>query len=724
MSRMTPYITGALALMAAVLGHPASAADESPLFDIPRLDNVIVDGQPDDWRDGGFAIETMASVDGWIKPADDMDSRVRLGWDSRGLLVLILVRDQSFVEADSTNQLYEGDSVELYLVDKRGGSQMIQAVISPGMSADKQELRYRLYDYRKDPALKAVPPVLSAARTKSSGGCVVEVLVPWSSIGVKPEVGTEVAFQVFANDLDFDSTLFHTVWYPATGTFMDSRRTHRVRLAERPSPPFAAVARGFSRLNDAWFTIVAASRLAGKTMAVRYNGNVMAEGAASEFGGRAFACVKAALPTGVVETTRYEITFDGQPVDAVTLQDLEGERGERRLPLNYAFHPFCFSGDKLPAGSYKDPAEIARRLGPNEVKVTYYDSALNIVTNAAKPGRYSAIVEVSPRYHPPMWRYYTLFRMAAPVVWETAGAAVKLGLPAELGLDAQVVSQQEKAVGDFARKALGEALAQTEDGATFLAWLHETPRDTPATQRFGLATSRMRWMHALKRRAGMQAPLKYRVELPRDVGQDPARKWPAILYLHGSGDRGAPVADLAGTAAVRCPRELKPDTFIVIAPRCPLNSWWSLPAIDDLLAEVLAQYPIDQDRLYLTGVSMGGYAAWQLLAGRPETFAAAVPLCGGGDPAEAGRFNDLPIWVFHGARDDAVEPARSREMVEALRRLNGRVRYTEYPDLGHNCWEATYSKPELYDWLLQQVRGKPQEPRVQTAEAGSDKAGR
>lgn len=716
-TRITVAVLAVLCLLAAP--GVALAEDTSPIFDVPRFEHIVVDGQAGDWHDQGFVIETMTSANGLVKPAADMDSHLRLGWDDRGLLVLIQVSDQSFVESQQTDRLYVGDSVELFLADKRGGSQLIQAVISPGMTAEQPDLRYYLYDYRQDPALKAIPLAISAARTRVTGGDVLEVLIPWSNIGVKPEIGSEVAFQVFANDRDDGAPLFRTVWYPATSTFQNTNRAHRIRLAQRASPPCSAVARGFSRLNHAWFTVVAVPRLAGKTVTVRYQGNIIAEGTTSKFGERAFACVHASLPPGVVETSRFDVMLDGQVVDAVGLLDLEGEYGEGQLPLKYAFHPYVFSGKKLPPGGFEDPGDIARRLGPCKVKVTYYNAALEIVTNAAKPGRYSAIVEVTPRFHPPVWRYYTLYRTAAPVDWGAKDLAGNPNLPAKLGLDAQVVSQHEVSAGYFARTVQGTAFPGSTYNAAYLAWLQEMPRGTPDTQRFGMQSAISRWRHDLKRRAGMLAPLKYWVDLPRDVAKDPARKWPAILYLHGSGDCGEPVGALAGTAAVRLPRELRPDTFIVIAPRCPLNTWWSQPDIEDLIAEVQARYPIDPDRFYLTGVSMGGFATWALLAERPDLFAAAVPLCGGGDPAEADRLKDVPIWVFQGAKDSSVPPAVSRRMVDALRQRNGRVRYTEYPDLGHVIWYTAYNTPELYDWMLQQVRGHPQEPRTETPREGS-----
>ena len=206
------------------------------------------------------------------------------------------------------------------------------------------------------------------------------------------------------------------------------------------------------------------------------------------------------------------------------------------------------------------------------------------------------------------------------------------------------------------------------------------------------------------------APLKYWFELPASFEEDADRKWPVLIFLHGAGQRGVDASELATYEGVCLANKFKPDTFLVIAPVCPVDIWWSPPALDNLAKEIIAGFSVDEDRLYLTGMSMGGYGSWEMATEYPDRFAAIVPLCGGGEPSRAKRFKDVPIWAFHGAKDDVVPVERSREMVEALRRVDGRVRYTEYPDADHNCWTSAYTNPELYDWLLKQVRGKPDQP--------------
>jgi predicted peptidase len=162
----------------------------------------------------------------------------------------------------------------------------------------------------------------------------------------------------------------------------------------------------------------------------------------------------------------------------------------------------------------------------------------------------------------------------------------------------------------------------------------------------------------------------------------------------------------------------------VVAPQCPENVQWvdtpwtadqhtmpdqptepmrlSLQLIDALLKE----FPIDERRLYVTGLSMGGFGVWDALQRLPDRFAAAAPICAGGDTELAPRIKHIPLWVFHGDGDTVVKPRRSRDMVAALRKAGGEPRYTEYTNTGHNSWAATYANRELYDWLFAQVKGR------------------
>jgi predicted peptidase len=200
----------------------------------------------------------------------------------------------------------------------------------------------------------------------------------------------------------------------------------------------------------------------------------------------------------------------------------------------------------------------------------------------------------------------------------------------------------------------------------------------------------------------LAAKIDYLLFLPQGY-EESKQRWPSILFLHGSGESGTNLAKVKKRGLPKLV-ESKPDfPFILVSPQCP-GQGWNNKTLMALLDGVISKYRVDPHRIYLTGLSMGGYGTWSLAAAHPEKFAAIVPISGGGKTADAKKLAALPIWVFHGAKDSIVPVQRSREMVEAIRAAGGNVKYTEYPEAKHDCWTETYDNPELYKWLLAQKR--------------------
>lgn len=198
------------------------------------------------------------------------------------------------------------------------------------------------------------------------------------------------------------------------------------------------------------------------------------------------------------------------------------------------------------------------------------------------------------------------------------------------------------------------------------------------------------------------AKLNYLLSLPTDYGKT-KKRWPLVLFLHGSGESGSDLAKVKVHGLPKLAESNGPFPFILVSPQCPGRGWDST-VLNALLDSIIKEYHVDKDRVYLTGLSMGGYGTWSLAAAHPEKFAAIAPICGGGNPADAGKLAKLPIWVFHGAKDPTVPLKRSEEMVEALKAAGGNPKFTVYPDAAHDSWTATYNDPEFYKWLLAQKR--------------------
>ena len=200
----------------------------------------------------------------------------------------------------------------------------------------------------------------------------------------------------------------------------------------------------------------------------------------------------------------------------------------------------------------------------------------------------------------------------------------------------------------------------------------------------------------------IKVTMDYLLYLPKEYEEKEA--WPLMLFLHGAGERGEDISLVKKHGPPKLVEEGKEFPFIVVSPQCPKGRWWQTLELTTLLDEIEEKYKVDKDRIYVTGLSMGGFGTWALAAYQPERFAAMAPICGGGDPIRAKFSAPVPAWVFHGAKDSVVPIERSEKMVEALKKAKGSVEFTIYPDAGHNSWTETYANPELYEWLLQQKR--------------------
>lgn len=198
--------------------------------------------------------------------------------------------------------------------------------------------------------------------------------------------------------------------------------------------------------------------------------------------------------------------------------------------------------------------------------------------------------------------------------------------------------------------------------------------------------------------------LGYKLYLPKEYKSQKNRMWPLLVFLHGAGERGSDLNLLELHGPPRLIKENKFNTnFIVLAPQCPKDIWW--PKKNDKIYKIIqlikAGYRVDQSRIYLTGLSMGGFGTWALASQYPAEFAAVAPICGGGEVQTVCKLNNTPVWAFHGARDSVIPIKRSVDMIEALQRCgNKRAKLTIYPDATHDSWTKTYANPRFYSWLL------------------------
>jgi predicted peptidase len=191
----------------------------------------------------------------------------------------------------------------------------------------------------------------------------------------------------------------------------------------------------------------------------------------------------------------------------------------------------------------------------------------------------------------------------------------------------------------------------------------------------------------------------YLIYLPEGY-ETTSQKWPLVLFLHGAGERGSDIEFIKRNGPPRLIEEGQKFPFILVSPQCPERTVWDNKLLITLLDEIESKYNVDISRVYLTGLSMGGHATWSLAIQYPEIFAAIIPVCARGYSQDVYVLKDVPVWVFHGEKDDIVPISDGKKMVDALENAEGNVKFTIYPEAGHDAWTETYKNPEIYDWLL------------------------
>lgn len=179
-------------------------------------------------------------------------------------------------------------------------------------------------------------------------------------------------------------------------------------------------------------------------------------------------------------------------------------------------------------------------------------------------------------------------------------------------------------------------------------------------------------------------------------------KFPLMIFLHGSGERGEDLSLVKKHGPPKMVETDKDFPFYLISPQMPEHARWEAAPIKKIIDEVVSKYPIDENRIYLTGLSMGGYGTWVCAFAYPDFFAAIAPICGGAekDANYVDKIPQLPVWAFHGAADKVVPESNTAAIMSALKKINPQAKYTVYPEVGHDSWTETYANPALYSWML------------------------
>ncbi len=655
---------------------PAPSEPTEVVTDLPRVTGVKVDGAVSDWQGQGLVIHALAGEKPLLRKGADFDVLGRLGWNDEGVLLQVEVTDSTPFEQVNPDIMYEGDCVEFFIMPNDQAQGFPQLVATPGRTKDVTETRLKVFDYRSLQLKKEVPAFTPRVACKTTErGYVMDLLFPWSSIKVKPEIGAIVGVRFAVNDSDATAAQ-RAGWlnYKKDGNWWNN--LPRVRLAEKPSVPNPiAVWGGVDDLQSIYINAVAEPGHAGKTLSV-VNGLKVVSAPLALDGTRATARILLPVPPppdGVIPSSLTAF-LDGQPLQSVTLPDLPKQyremflsgQGRGRPDDANAWlkpsGPAVFSGAEFPKIDYPEPERIRKVYGDYALNTAYYDAAFARVTRPTGPGRYGAITTA---YNPAgdiFTRYQTLYRTAPDVTPTTQSAATQI------------------------------TLAQT-----------------PAAKGFDIAKADRDWWHALRKKIGTAVRYEYFVRLPKAYDADPRKRWPVIFFLHGSGGGNDPKWTRIGGPQGYALNN--PDfPFITVSLRSPDGAHnpggWLVPAVEDVIDQVATTTRTDPARYYLCGFSMGAIATWDITEDRPERFAAVAAVGGRhGDLQRVAAIKYPPAWIINGDADIATTSADALQMVNALKAAGAEVKWTEIPGATHgDSGGVAFNWDELYTWFLQHHR--------------------
>ncbi len=510
----------AVILLLAIGVGPARSDDA--VTNIPRLEGITIDGDGSDWGDRGFQVNVLPDDQGALCPADDLDATLRLGWNEEGLLVLVTVRDGV---ASEEGEIWNGDSVELFVGENASGSSYYQFIVSPGRDPDFPTPRVQPWDYRAD---KSVPLTCTAKTSATEAGYTVEVLLPWAPFPLKPSVGKEVSFQIFMNDSDAPGDRFQGVWYPRSREGAVSRASHVLRLAETASTPEVIVSNAsYERMRRTRVSAVGRIGLVGKPVELRDSTKMLAKTVFTDDHGHAAAVLETSLPSSGQPAPELLLLVDGKDAGIVTLPDLGQQRAQLLLETPFNFHPYLTGMDTFPQCDFDQPNYAEDLLGRYTIKTTYYDSDYNQVTKTDKLGRYGAVIQITPEYGRPVTLFRSVYRVpfVEGVLFLPRDTGVRIAYPSIPYFNQPVVAEQQAVIGDVFWGAFSAGLNHDPaTAAVFSASLGQAqPTGRKATVQDDLLAQDRQWWVGLKRKLyGLEEQYPTPFVCPRPIEGKPA----------------------------------------------------------------------------------------------------------------------------------------------------------------------------------------------------------
>lgn len=510
-----------------------ASASSGKTVEIPYVDGIKINADPTDWGDNGYRIEMlgMQNASHWNRSVDDFYPTVRLGWDKRGIIVLVQVKDNAVKGSDDLPSLYMKDCVELWAGVNGKEPSSYQLAVSPGANPIAEKTLAYFWDRRigKEPrpaltqesAFKLVP-----------GGYIMEVLLPWKNLDISPSKGDEVGFQIVIDDCDADSQTYadcaHAFWCPVPGSTANTLGSmYSIKLSDKASTPILAAGTGeyrFSRLSQVDVRTVPG--FTGKTVNLNA-GKKQIGSAVIQKGddGWGKVSIRIPMPKNNKPYPNPTLSIDDQQVGIVQLGgDPSLARAKALEAANLHPDPYVFSGTEFPKCEFLQPLLAEEIIGTYDVKCSYYDNEYNLVTSANKPGRYGSVIEAIPQNGGrSIRRFKTLFCQPTPFQWWDVNLDLNVKLPEQLGIDPVVAKEQPGPVSEMFKWSLVSDISQGGITAVVLAGLYETKPGTVITRYTDVFAKDRQWWVGLKRKIyGMDKLYPNPIICPKSVVGKPA----------------------------------------------------------------------------------------------------------------------------------------------------------------------------------------------------------
>jgi predicted esterase len=669
---------------------PSGKAIQIPGIAEPALNSI-------DWLSQAYHVEVLTALD---SSGESTKAKLAVAWTPTSLLLRVQSEDSTPLEP--AKDYGNSDTIEVFIASPFGSNDRLHFVFHPGRTKDQPDPSWQVYD-KRDPALPVTAPEIYMENSDSK--YTMTISIPWTNFKRIPKPGDVLGLQVLVNDVQPNGQVSHRGWFPNRDTDWKPELMQHVQLAGRADAPEIAAAWLQLKGLDELVHVSASADDVGKKIELWVSDKLVASGELKTGGpDGSYEDIPLSSDWAKEKDTPLLITVDGNLLpNTLKMPDLAGHRVEliKKLPL--VANPSIFDGVTFPKIEFLNKEIVEAAIGSYSLHTRFFDAGWNEVTAPQAPGRYGALVEFKSADGLTFTRGLTLFKTPQPYTPAKDPYDVSVKFPAAFGLSPEAVAREQWNISNWVGGILQNQARNDSNGAVLVAGLHDLAADPNRWHGLTAWTVDDFWWSELHKRLGENQDYKYAIKLPDGYDVD-KKEWPLILFLHGTGERGNDLSLLNNQGPLGYINAGHKLPFIVVEPQCPADEWWSSARLSNLIDQLATAYRVDADRIYVTGLSMGGYGSFDLAANYPEKVAALAPLSGGANPEIAGRLKKIPTWIFHGDSDSVVPTRYSVDVFHAMQKAGAPVKLTIYPGVGHWGWDKTYADPAFYAWLLQQSK--------------------